>query len=168
MIDAYLSSIIDFLPGSKYTVVYTTTPVFEQGNDATAEQGSQLRNFHELEEKYPELRRRMALADDHDENKHHNVTLVDGPLFRRYQFLTPGEAASYLEADVRAISKFTRSRWHAIADSILSLLGLFMGLLVAFFLLGILSVGINALGSLKVSYAAFDKAMGPMAHKKQQ
>ena len=43
-----------------------------------------------------------------------------------------------------------------------------MCLLVAFFLLGILSVGINALESLKVSYAAFDKAMGPTAYKKQQ
>ena len=110
VIDAYLSSIIDFLSGSKYTVVYTTTPVFEQNNDATAEQGPRWRTVHELEEKYPELRRRMALADDHDENQQHNVTLVDGPLFRRYQFFTPGEAASYLQADVRAISKFD-SKW---------------------------------------------------------
>jgi hypothetical protein len=43
-----------------------------------------------------------------------------------------------------------------------------MGLLVAFILLSILSVGLSALGSLKVSYGAFDKEMGPAAQKKQQ
>jgi hypothetical protein len=43
-----------------------------------------------------------------------------------------------------------------------------MGLLVTFILLSILSVGIAALGSLQVSYGAFDKEMGPAAQKKQQ
>jgi hypothetical protein len=43
-----------------------------------------------------------------------------------------------------------------------------MGLLVGFLLLSILSVGLNAIGSLKVSYGAFDKEMGPAAQKKQQ
>jgi len=46
--------------------------------------------------------------------------------------------------------------------------GLFMGLLVVFILLAILSVGLSALGSLQVSYGAFDKEMGPAAQKKQQ
>jgi hypothetical protein len=43
-----------------------------------------------------------------------------------------------------------------------------MGLLVVFILLAILSVGLRALGSLQVSYGAFDKEMGPAAQKKQQ
>ena len=46
--------------------------------------------------------------------------------------------------------------------------GLFMGLLVALLLLSILGVGFSALGSLQVSYGAFDKEMGPAAQKKQQ
>jgi V0 complex accessory subunit Ac45/VOA1 transmembrane domain len=46
--------------------------------------------------------------------------------------------------------------------------GLFMGLLVGLLLFAILSVGISALGSLKVSYAAFEKEMGPAAQKKTQ
>ncbi|KAM3076064.1 hypothetical protein ACMFMG_006420 [Clarireedia jacksonii] len=46
--------------------------------------------------------------------------------------------------------------------------GIFMGLLVGILLLSILSVGLNAIGSLKVSYGAFDKEMGPAAQKKQQ
>ncbi|RDW74119.1 hypothetical protein BP5796_07561 [Coleophoma crateriformis] len=45
--------------------------------------------------------------------------------------------------------------------------GLFMGLLTTFFLLSILGVGLKALTSLQVSYGAFDKEMGPAAHKKQ-
>jgi hypothetical protein len=43
-----------------------------------------------------------------------------------------------------------------------------MGLLVGLLLLSILSVGMSALGSLEVSYGAFDKEMGPAAQKKLQ
>lgn len=45
--------------------------------------------------------------------------------------------------------------------------GLFMGLLVSFVLVMILYVGITGVASLQVSYAAFDKEMGPAAQKKQ-
>ncbi|MCJ1278889.1 hypothetical protein MMC21_006710 [Puttea exsequens] len=45
--------------------------------------------------------------------------------------------------------------------------GLFMGLVVGVILLSILYVGITGVASLQVSYAAFDKEMGPAAHKKQ-
>ncbi|KAH8804566.1 BIG/ATPase V1 complex, subunit S1 [Xylogone sp. PMI_703] len=46
--------------------------------------------------------------------------------------------------------------------------GLFMGLTVSFILLAILGVGLAALGSLEVSYGAFEKEMGPAAQRKQQ
>ncbi|KAI9742673.1 MAG: hypothetical protein M1818_003814 [Claussenomyces sp. TS43310] len=46
--------------------------------------------------------------------------------------------------------------------------GLFMGLIVSFVLLSILAVAISAVSSLKVSYGAFDKEMGPTAQSKQQ
>ncbi|KAJ8059315.1 hypothetical protein OCU04_012276 [Sclerotinia nivalis] len=46
--------------------------------------------------------------------------------------------------------------------------GIFMGLVVGLLLLSILSVGLNAVSSLQVSYGAFDKEMGPSAQKKQQ
>lgn len=42
-----------------------------------------------------------------------------------------------------------------------------MGLLVGIILISILGVGMTALGSLEVSYGAFDKDMGPAAQKKQ-
>ena len=42
-----------------------------------------------------------------------------------------------------------------------------MGLVVVFIILSILYVAINGLASLQISHAAFDKEMGPAAHKKQ-
>ncbi len=46
--------------------------------------------------------------------------------------------------------------------------GLFMGILVTIMLLSILYVGISAIAGLQVTYAAFDKEMGPAAQKKAQ
>ncbi|KAF8468951.1 vacuolar ATP synthase subunit S1-domain-containing protein [Kalaharituber pfeilii] len=46
--------------------------------------------------------------------------------------------------------------------------GIFMGYLAAFFVVMIAYVGLTALLSLKVSYGAFEKEMGPAAAKKQQ
>ncbi|OAQ96312.1 hypothetical protein LLEC1_00137 [Akanthomyces lecanii] len=46
--------------------------------------------------------------------------------------------------------------------------GIFMGLITTIVLFSILGVGIKGLGSLKVSYGAFEKEMGPSAQKKQQ
>jgi hypothetical protein len=43
-----------------------------------------------------------------------------------------------------------------------------MVLVVSIVLLSILGVGLSAISSLKVSYGAFDKEMGPAAQKKQQ
>lgn len=43
-----------------------------------------------------------------------------------------------------------------------------MGLIVGLIMLAILSVGINAVSSLQVSYGAFDKENGPAAQRKQQ
>ena len=43
-----------------------------------------------------------------------------------------------------------------------------MGLLVGFLLVGILYAAISGVASLQVSYAAFDKEMGPAAQRKQQ
>ena len=43
-----------------------------------------------------------------------------------------------------------------------------MGILVTLPLFLILYVGVSAVGSLQVSYAAFDKEMGPAGQKKGQ
>ena len=43
-----------------------------------------------------------------------------------------------------------------------------MGLLITFILISTLYVAISGVSSLQITYAAFDKEMGPMAHKKPQ
>ena len=84
-----------------------------------------------------------------------NITLPKGPLFERYQYLTPGTSCPSLSM-----------HFSELANTCFPL-GLFMGLLVSFLLVSILYVGINGVASLQVSYAAFDKEMGPAAQKKQ-
>ncbi|KAI9785243.1 MAG: hypothetical protein M1816_000491 [Peltula sp. TS41687] len=115
--DSILSSLLDLLPSTKYTVIYTTTPSHHSSHSSHGAAAA------------AELKRRDGATNQSDDNDDgNNNTLPDGPLFTRYQFLTPG---------------------------------LFMGLLVAFFLLAIMAVGLNALASLKVSYGAFEREMGP-------
>jgi hypothetical protein len=46
-------------------------------------------------------------------------------------------------------------------------LGIFMGIIVTLVFVSIVGVGLKALSGLEVSYGAFDKEMGPAAHKKQ-
>lgn len=53
-------------------------------------------------------------------------------------------------------------------DILIFMSGLFMGFVVGFLLLAIAYVGVSALASLQVSYAAFDKESGPIASKKEQ
>jgi len=82
--DAFFASILDTLPSQNYTVLYTTTP------------GLHPESFHETTEyemeslfkvMHPGVKRDL---DSHPSNSNGNATYVDGPLFERYQFLSPG------------------------------------------------------------------------------
>ena len=129
--DAFLASVIDLLSSNKYTVIYTTSPTTAIHHTDVPEPES-----YEMDSSF-QAPVHMELKRDHSYQKrasNENVTLPDGPLFERYQYLSPG---------------------------------LFMGLFVAFILVSILYVGISAVASLQVSYAAFEKEMGPSAQKKQ-
>jgi len=46
--------------------------------------------------------------------------------------------------------------------------GIFMAIITTIVMLSILGVGLRALGGLEVSYAAFEKDMGPAAQRKNQ
>ncbi|KAL8687926.1 MAG: hypothetical protein Q9218_006029 [Villophora microphyllina] len=133
--DAFLASILDFLPSSKYTVIYTTTP-YSRPQSTIKDQLEQ--ETYEMDTSFSSQQQHMELKRDlngHQYGKRENITLPDAPLFERYQYFTPG---------------------------------IFMGILVALPLFLILYVGITGVASLQVSYAAFDKEMGPAAQKKQQ
>ncbi|KAL2046177.1 hypothetical protein N7G274_001624 [Stereocaulon virgatum] len=129
--DAFLASILDLLSSNKYTVVYTTSPPTAGHHSAPAEPEP-----YEMDALF-QVPVHMGLKRDLFQLKRAsdgNITLPNGPLFERYQYLTPG---------------------------------LFMGFLVSLILVSILYVAISGVASLQVSYAAFDKEMGPAAQKKQ-
>ncbi|KAL9010758.1 MAG: hypothetical protein Q9173_004337 [Seirophora scorigena] len=136
--DTFLASLLDLLPTSKYTVIYTTTATTTSPPPSAAEPDT-----YEMDPAFSSSQTHMELKRDltaHGKradgtSSGGNVTLVDGPLFERYAFLSPG---------------------------------IFMGLLIAIPLFLILYVGVSAVGSLQVSYAAFDREMGPAAQKKGQ
>ncbi|KAL8811297.1 MAG: hypothetical protein Q9200_001908 [Gallowayella weberi] len=136
--DIFLSSILDLLPTSKYTVIYTTTPspaIHKDAENVQPEIYEMDPSFSTPGQEHMGMKRDFVARDDEDKQDTGNVTLVDAGLFERYQYFTPG---------------------------------IFMGILISLPLFFILYVGVSAVGSLQVSYAAFEKEMGPAAAKKQQ
>ncbi|KAK3167829.1 hypothetical protein OEA41_004275 [Lepraria neglecta] len=129
--DAFLASVLDLLSSNKYTVIYTTTPPTTIHQSARTEPEAYEMDALFQAPVHMELKRDISHQKRASDG---NISLPIGPLFERYQYLSPG---------------------------------LFMGLLVSFFLVSILYVGISGVASLQVSYAAFDKEMGPAAQKKQ-
>ncbi|EAS28815.3 uncharacterized protein CIMG_07561 [Coccidioides immitis RS] len=119
--DLYLATIIDHLPVTNYSVVYTTT--------ARASSGAGSDILRMQDPLHLRLKREPESPNDKPSDNR--------PLFEKYQFLSPG---------------------------------IFMGLLASVPLILILYIGISGLMSVKISYAAFDKANGPAAAaaKKQQ
>ncbi|KAL9002991.1 MAG: hypothetical protein Q9188_004109 [Gyalolechia gomerana] len=136
--DAFLSSLLDFLPTSKFTVVYTTTsssplthPSSSTSNPATEPE------IYEMDTSFSSQTHMGSKRDFSASEKRAdggNVTLPDVPLFEKYAYLSPG---------------------------------IFMALLVIIPLFLILYVGVTGVASLQVSYAAFDREMGPAAAPKK-
>lgn len=129
--DSFLASVLNLISSSKYTVLYTTTPISsEQLSTMTNAEDYQIEtNFQSAV--HMELKRDFSA---HNRESNHSTTPRSIPIFEKYMFFGPG---------------------------------LFMGLLAAFLLLSILYIGISGIASLQVTYAAFDREMGPAANKKQ-
>lgn len=147
MIDAY----IDLLPSNNFTVLFVATPLgieIQRPQDKEKLSFDVSGEFQDL--LHMDLRRDVAT---HEGKKIGNQTIMEGPLFVKYQFFSPGRFQTYVLLSVSAVN---------------SQLGLFMGFFVGILLLSILYVGVSGVASLTVSYAAFDKEMGPAAQKKQQ
>ena len=89
--DAFLSSLIDLLPKQNYTVLYTTS----RGADGTVvAQGKAAMEYDMespiLESMHLDLKRDLGIHAGSNGTRN-NQTLIDGPLFDRYQFFTPGK-----------------------------------------------------------------------------
>lgn len=92
--DAFLASILDMLPSSNYTVLYTTSTHGSSEPSADYLMDSEVQDPLHMEMKRDlgsGLRRRAS-----------NQTIIDGPLFDKYQFFTPGEYCDGFVGDKRA------------------------------------------------------------------
>lgn len=121
-----LANAITQLPKRDYALFFATTPPSSHETLSAEEQVA-----YEMDDSQSPLRTELK-RDLSAYKRADNITLPTGPLFERFQFLTPG---------------------------------LFMGILTTLLLVTIGYVGVNALGSLQVSYAAFDKENGPQAQR---
>ncbi|KPI45846.1 uncharacterized protein AB675_598 [Cyphellophora attinorum] len=84
--DALLAAILDMLPSSDYTVLYTTSP--SQGKKDAEPAGGYVMDSEAQEMLHIDLKRDLSPRASNSSSG--NTTLVDGALFERYQFFTPG------------------------------------------------------------------------------
>jgi hypothetical protein len=82
-IDLYLSNLVHSLTSS-YTVLYTTTP----GSDAKQATETVTYEMDSSNLVHMDMKRDIGIESRAESN---NITLVDGPLFERYQYFTPGK-----------------------------------------------------------------------------
>ncbi|KAG8525283.1 uncharacterized protein KY384_008927 [Bacidia gigantensis] len=83
--DAYLASILSFMPSPKYTVIYTTTP-----NTGVVKHTHGDSQLYEMDSLFQSTAHVDLKRDLRNQKRDANVSLPEGPLFERYQFLTPG------------------------------------------------------------------------------
>ncbi|KIV94364.1 hypothetical protein PV10_02137 [Exophiala mesophila] len=89
--DAFFASIFDVLPTESYTVLYTTTPSCKKSTQAASHLESTSYEMDSTLQEAIHLDLKRDLGDlVSDASKAENQTLIDGPLFDRYQFFTPG------------------------------------------------------------------------------
>lgn len=134
--DMYIEGLVEnYFGGEDYTLIYIT----ESRHDADNKQDVIGDHEYQMESEIPLVAHgeyvKRALGTLKNSTSSSNQTIVDGPLFDKYQFFSPG---------------------------------IFMGLFVGFILLMLMYVGVSALASLQVTYAAFDKEQGQLAGKKSQ
>ena len=88
--DLYLASVLDLLPSSNYTVLYTTSTSTKGPSDQYAGYNMDATSLEKT--LHMDLKRDL---NTHDFSKRAtNITLPEGALFERYQFFTPGESLS--------------------------------------------------------------------------
>ena len=87
MPDAFLASVIDYLPGPEYTVIYTTSPVSSSHQPVAAEPEIYEMDMNFGAPVHMELRRDLS-SHRRDSS---NITLPNAPLFERYSFFSPGK-----------------------------------------------------------------------------
>lgn len=79
---------MDIIPSQNYTVLYTTSPPAHAPYQRVSEASRYEMETPLVEVMHLDLKRDV---DFQPKQSHSNQTIVDGPLFERYQFLSPGK-----------------------------------------------------------------------------
>jgi hypothetical protein len=90
--DLYFASVIDTIPSQNYTVLYTTTPPAPAPNQPASEASRYEMETPLVEATHLDLKRDVDVGPG---QSHGNQTIVDGPLFEKYQFLSPGKQSTW-------------------------------------------------------------------------
>lgn len=87
--DRALSSLLELLHNRNYTVIYTTTPEeLPDGSHMTSKQYEMSDYDQPL---HTDLKRDLLHPPPEPLEVVGNQTMIDGPLFAKYQFFTPGK-----------------------------------------------------------------------------
>jgi|SRR5438045_8423647 hypothetical protein len=90
--DLFFASIMDTIPSQNYTVLYTTTPPAPASNQPASEASRYEMEKPLVEAEHLDLKRDVDVEPG---QSHSNQTIINGPLFEKYQFLSPGKRSTW-------------------------------------------------------------------------
>ncbi|KIW84536.1 hypothetical protein Z517_03786 [Fonsecaea pedrosoi CBS 271.37] len=97
--DAFLASVLDLLPTQNYTVLYTTSRSQDgmlTAQEADGKEAAEYDMDSQIQESmHLDLRRDLGVHAGAN-TAGNNQTMIEGPLFDKYQFFTPGIFMGYL------------------------------------------------------------------------
>lgn len=105
--DAFFASVMEIVPSKSYTVLYVTSPGKMSRRVRIAETELYEMQSQVQENLHIDLKRDLSSGLGKRAN---NETLVDGPLFDRYQFLTPGKRPGALAISDEGMTADNNSR----------------------------------------------------------
>jgi len=115
--DAFFAALLEMLPTQKYTVLYTTKRGREGWFNAQVLEPLDYEMDSDIQEAlHTDLRRNLGRRVARDE-KTENQTMIEGPLFDKYQFFTPGKQYLYLEISRNYTNTLSR-HIHGLLDRI--------------------------------------------------
>lgn len=113
--DAFFATLLDMLPNQNYTVLYTTRRAREGWFNAQVLEPVGYEMDTETQEAlHTDLKRNLG-ARVASGNKTENQTMIDGPLFDKYQFFTPGKPKFCFQIS-RTCTNHLDRHFHGILD----------------------------------------------------
>ncbi|KAI5285614.1 hypothetical protein KEM54_000429 [Ascosphaera aggregata] len=167
--DAIIASLIELLPSSNYTVVYSTTPVdltIPFPLDSEPESGKQSGDDDSSSSNNSEPPTVRYKFNEYDDEVYHGAEKLLNLQVKRdtnaYQGRNDDDDDGDAKKGHHSIPGGVFERYQFLSP------GIFMGFFAAFFFIIIIYVGISAITSLEISYGSFARDTSPQSAKKTQ